>query len=106
MTGDGIENLRVKILSLIKQGDRVERHESAYLYIDRVFSIKGSGTVVTGSLSGGTISQGDELTILPSRLTTKGRGIQSYHGAVETAIPTSRVALSLQGVKIEEVLLT
>ncbi len=103
ITGDGIENLKAKILSLLTQDDRVERHESAYLHIDRVFSIKGSGTVVTGSLSGGTISQGDELTILPSRLTTKVRGIQSYHSAVETAMPTSRVALSLQGVKIEDI---
>ncbi len=103
VTGEGIEDLKAKILSLLEQDKRVERHESGYLYIDRVFSVKGSGTVVTGSLSGGTISQGDELTILPSGITTKVRGIQSYHTSVETAMPTSRVALSLQGIKIEDV---
>jgi selenocysteine-specific elongation factor len=103
VTGEGIELLKTKILSLLDNDDRVERHESGYLHIDRAFSIKGSGTVVTGSLSGGSISQGDELTILPTGITTKVRGIQSYYHAVETALPTSRVALSLQGVKTEEV---
>jgi len=99
VTGDGIEELKAIILSLLKQDDRSDHHESGYLHIDRVFTVKGSGTVVTGSLSGGSISQGDELTILPSGITTKVRGIQSYHKEVEIAMPTSRVALSLQGVK-------
>lgn len=103
VTQDGIEELRAKILELLRHTRRVERHESGYLHIDRVFSIKGAGTVVTGSLSGGEISQGDELTILPSGQKAKVRGIQSYHSALETAVPTSRVALNLQGLKTEDV---
>jgi selenocysteine-specific elongation factor len=99
ITGEGIETLKATILSLLKQDARSEHHESGYLYVDRVFTVKGSGTVVTGSLSGGPISQGDELTILPSGITTRIRGIQCYHKEVENAMPTSRVALSLQGVK-------
>jgi selenocysteine-specific elongation factor len=103
ITGDGIELLKTKILTLLENDERIDRHESGYLHIDRVFSIKGSGTVVTGSLSGGPVSQGDELTILPAGITTKVRGIQSYYQSVETALPTSRVALSLQGVKTEDI---
>lgn len=103
VTGDGIKELKSKILSLLDQDKRVEHHESGYIHIDRVFSVKGSGTVVTGSLSGGSISQGDELTILPSGITTKVRGIQSYHSSIDVAMPTSRVALSLQGVKTEDI---
>lgn len=103
VTHEGIEDLKTKILSLLTQEEQADRHESGYLHVDRVFSIKGSGTVVTGSLSGGAISQGDELTILPSGMTTKVRGIQSYHHVVETAVPTSRVALSLQGVKVDDI---
>jgi len=103
VTGEGLESLKATILDLLRQTRRIERHESGYLHIDRVFSIKGTGTVVTGSLSGGTISQGDELTILPSGRKAKVRGIQSYHSTLETALPTSRVALNLQGLKKEDV---
>ncbi|MGE4454632.1 MAG: selenocysteine-specific translation elongation factor [Sphaerochaeta sp.] len=103
VTGEGIEELKAVILSLLKEASQTDWHESGYLHIDRVFSVKGSGTVVTGSLSGGTLAQGDELTILPSGITTKVKGIQSYHTAVEIASPTSRVALSLQGVKTDEI---
>lgn len=103
VTGEGIENLKAKILALVKQEGRVERHESGYLHIDRVFSIKGTGTVVTGSLSGGEISRGDELTILPAGISTKVRSLQTYHSVVDTAMPTSRVALNLQGVKTDEI---
>ncbi len=103
VTKEGIEELRKEILELLRHTRRVERHESGYLHIDRVFSIRGAGTVVTGSLSGGGISQGDELTILPSGRKAKVRGIQSYHSTLETALPTSRVALNLQGLKKEDV---
>ena len=103
VTGEGLESLKATILDLLRQTRRIERHESGYLHIDRVFSIKGAGTVVTGSLSGGTISQGDELTILPSGRKARVRGIQSYHSTLETALPTSRVALNLQGLKKEDV---
>jgi selenocysteine-specific elongation factor len=103
VTGEGLENLRSLILSLLEQDSRIERHESGYLHVDRVFSVKWSGTVVTGSLSGGPVALGDELTILPAGIKAKVRGIQSYHAAIMTAIPTSRVALSLHGVKTEDI---
>ncbi len=101
-TGEGIDRLKEHILKVLPSIQREERHESGYVCIDRVFSIKGSGTVVTGSLAGGSIAQGDELTILPSLITAKVRGIQSYHSSLETAYPTSRVALNLQGLKTGE----
>ncbi len=102
VTGEGIDALKAHIISILPKVNRTERHDSGYLCIDRIFSIKGAGTVVTGSLSAGSISEGDELTILPSGLKTRVRGIQSYHSSLDTALPTSRVALNLQGLKTED----
>jgi selenocysteine-specific elongation factor len=63
-----------------------------FLYVDRVFSIKGSGLVVTGSLRGAPLAKDDSLELLP---------VQSYNSAVDQAMPTSRVALNLQKPKSE-----
>jgi selenocysteine-specific elongation factor len=66
-----------------------------YLYVDRVFSIKGSGLVVTGSLKGGSFRKDEELVLLPQDETVRIRGMQTYNTAVEAASATSRVALNL-----------
>ena len=66
------------------------------LPIDRCFSIKGTGTVVTGTLHDGPVSVGDELVALPSRTHCRVRGIQ-VHGDTQRAVPGQRVALNLVG---------
>lgn len=66
------------------------------LPIDRSFSIKGTGTVVTGTLHDGPVSVGDELVALPSRTHCRVRGIQ-VHGDTQRALPGQRVALNLVG---------
>lgn len=66
------------------------------LPIDRSFSIKGTGTVVTGTLRDGAVSVGDELVALPSRTHCRVRGIQ-VHGDTQRALPGQRVALNLVG---------
>lgn len=103
VTGEGIDTLREVLTGILESMPEVIDNNSAYLRIDRSFTIKGSGTVITGSLSGGTISEGDEITILPEGLKTKIRGIQSYYSSVETAKPVSRVACNIQGIKKDEV---
>jgi len=72
------------------------------LSIDRVFNIKGSGTVVTGTLIGGTLSQGMEVTIFPSYKKTRLRSLQTYKEKVEKTFPGSRVALNLVGMEKKE----
>ena len=77
--------------------DRAERTDAApRLPIDRCFTIKGAGTVVTGTLHDAPIAVGDELVALPSRTACRVRGIQ-VHGDTQRALPGQRVALNLVG---------
>jgi selenocysteine-specific elongation factor len=103
VTGDGIDKLRTVIFERLRALPEKQFDGSGFIHIDRVFTIKGSGTVVTGSLSGGELSEGDEITILPQGTKTRIRGIQSYYSTIETAQPVSRVACNVQGIKKEEI---
>lgn len=77
--------------------DRAERTDAApRLPIDRCFTIKGAGTVVTGTLHDAPVAVGDELVALPSRTVCRVRGIQ-VHGDTQQALPGQRVALNLVG---------
>lgn len=73
------------------------------LPIDRVFTLPGFGTIVTGTLSDGHLSLGDEVEILPSGKKGRVRGLQTHKKREETAIPGSRVAVNLSGVAVEEI---
>ena len=72
------------------------------LGIDRVFTIDGFGTVVTGTLLGGTIHIGDMLEAVPSRAVGRVRGLQSHQKNAEIAYPGTRVAVNLTGVNNNE----
>lgn len=73
------------------------------LSIDRVFSITGFGTVVTGTLIEGTISVGDKIEILPDNLEARVRGVQVHSEKVEKAGAGQRVAVNLAGLECEEI---
>ncbi|HJG96661.1 MAG TPA: SelB C-terminal domain-containing protein, partial [Romboutsia timonensis] len=70
--------------------------------IDRVFSVKGFGTVVTGTLLEGKISIDDDLVIYPNNLKTKIRSIQVHGQSVETAYAGQRTAINISNIKVEE----
>jgi selenocysteine-specific elongation factor len=72
------------------------------LPVDRVFTVKGFGTIVTGTVLGGEVGLGDELTVIPSGLGTRVRGIEVHGAAVETAVAGHRAALNLGGVAVED----
>lgn len=72
------------------------------LPIDRVFTIQGFGTVVTGTLSDGRLRVGDEVEILPRGLKARIRGLQTHKQKVEVAVPGSRVAVNLVGVSLDD----
>jgi selenocysteine-specific elongation factor len=69
------------------------------LWIDRAFSIKGSGTVVTGTLTGGAIEQGDNLVVEPGSIAVKVRRLQSHGDEVTRIEPGRRAALNLSGIQ-------
>jgi len=73
------------------------------LPIDRIFSMSGFGTVVTGTLSDGHLAIGDEVIILPSGRKGRIRGLQTHKKKEETAVPGSRTAVNISGVAIEEI---
>jgi selenocysteine-specific elongation factor len=73
------------------------------LPIDRVFSITGFGTIVTGTLSEGRLGIGEEVEILPTGLHARIRGLQTHKKKLEISIPGSRLAVNLSGVALEQV---
>jgi len=72
------------------------------LPIDRVFTMSGFGTVVTGTLSDGHLSTGDEVEILPSGIKGRIRGLQTHKKKEEQAVPGSRTAINISGVDTEQ----
>lgn len=100
-TGKNLDQLK-KEISTIAQ--RIASKPSGGLFrlpIDRVFSLKGFGTVVTGTAVSGTISVDEPVEILPCDLKTKVRGLHSHGRTISTAYAGQRVALNLQGVEKE-----
>jgi len=73
------------------------------LPIDRVFSMSGFGTIVTGTLSDGHLSIGDEVVVLPSGAKGRVRGLQTHKKKEDTAVPGSRTAVNISGIATEQV---
>jgi len=98
VTGQGVENLKSEILSLVSSIKEYPYKGYARLPIDRVFTIAGLGTVVTGTLVDNSFKEGDEVEIVPTGLTGKIRGIQQYGTPTKEASPRSRTALNIAGI--------
>lgn len=102
VSGRGIEALKLKIQELTKKIPAAIEDGRARLNIDRVFSVKGFGTVVTGTLLDGTITVGDELTVYPSLKKVRVRNIQIHEQDVKQAEARHRTALNLTNITTEE----
>jgi selenocysteine-specific elongation factor len=103
LTGDGFPEL---ILTIGKAADEVEEGADVGLFrlpVDRVFTIKGFGTVVTGTLASGKVAVGEEVEISPIGLRARVRGVQVHNQAVETAEAGQRTAINLQGMDREAI---
>lgn len=98
LTGQGLPELVAALERILAEAE--ERHNIGRprLPIDRVFTLSGFGTVVTGTLLDGTFKLGQEVEILPQGLRTRLRGLQTHKQQVEVAQPGSRVALNLANV--------
>ncbi|MEW6287747.1 MAG: selenocysteine-specific translation elongation factor [Chloroflexota bacterium] len=102
-TKTGLDSLIAHLQSLLQEKPARPDLHRPRLPIDRVFTMSGFGTVVTGTLSDGSLSVGDEVEILPAGLTGRIRGLQTHKKKEETALPGSRTAVNLSGVNIEQI---
>ena len=102
-TGAGLDELRVALSELVAGLPAPDVDGDIRLWVDRAFTIRGAGTVVTGTLAGGTLHVGDELELTPGGRRVRVRGLQSLGQPVESAAAVARVAVNLRGVPREAV---
>ena len=102
-TGEGLEQLKQTLA--VQLAERPPRFDLGRprLPVDRVFSISGFGTVVTGTLLDGVLHPGDEVEILPAGVRGRVRGLQNHKRKVETAFPGSRTAVNISGVEVDQI---
>ncbi len=98
-TGAGLEELKQALVALVPRIPARPAEGVMRLPIDRSFSIKGFGTVVTGTLIAGVIREGDEVAILPRGATARARGLEVFNRATSVALPGQRTAVNLQGIE-------
>ena len=102
--GAGIDELRGAIARAADGVDRIRTDAPTRLYVDRSFTLRGIGTVATGTLWSGTIGAGDELVLQPSGKEVRVRSVQVHDRDIERAEAGQRVAVSLPGVERSEAL--
>jgi len=102
LTGQGLPELVAALGRLAARLPQPDPRAGVRLWLDRVFAIKGSGTVVTGTLQAGTVRAGDELTAAPAMRPVRIRGVQSLGAPATQVSGVARVALNLRGVSARE----
>ncbi len=100
LTGQGISELKERLAEAFSQIPCPEDREKPRLSIDRTFSVKGHGTVVTGTLVDGRLETGQALVVQPSGSSSRIRALQSFGQDVTVAYPGSRVAVNLANVAV------
>src|ERR1700693_2775442 len=102
LTGAGLDDLRSALVQVAADVQPKDSTALARLPIDRVFTMKGFGVVVTGTLVSGTICKEDELEVFPTGQCVRVRGVQVHGQAAEQAVAGQRTALNLAGATTEE----
>jgi selenocysteine-specific elongation factor len=102
VTGLGLERLKLELARVACQAPARDARAALRLPIDRVFTIKGFGTVATGTLISGTLRKEEEVEVLPGHRRVRVRGIQNHNQAAEQAVAGQRTAVNLAGVSPEE----
>jgi selenocysteine-specific elongation factor len=103
VTGEGVDQVRTVLDEKIKKTVFHEEHGPFRLAVDRVFSMKGFGTVVTGSSMSGRVAVGEELEFYPAGVIAKIRGIQVHSKDVDLVEAGHRTAINLQGIDKEQI---
>jgi len=98
----GLAELRAELARTIDALPPRETTGVFRLPVDRVFTVKGFGTIVTGTVLGGEVKLGDELVVIPTNLTTRVRGIEVHGVAVDSAVAGYRAALNVGGIAVDD----
>jgi len=102
LTGAGLDELKRELARVASEASARDATALARLPIDRVFTMKGFGTVVTGTLVSGTIRKEDELAVFPSDKRVRVRGVQVHGADADAAVAGQRTALNLASVTTED----
>src|ERR1700730_101408 len=102
-TGEGIENLKSAIASELAAMHPQRDFGKPRLFIDRVFTLRGIGTVVTGTLTGGRFHRGQSIIVQPQKLPARIRSIQSHGVELDCAQPGMRTAVNLPDVAVDQI---
>lgn len=97
-TGRGLPELRAALDDMVALLPTADPAADVRLWVDRCFSVRGAGTVVTGTLPAGTVCTGDQLETVPGRCRVRVRGLEMLDRAADAASGTARVALNLRGI--------
>jgi selenocysteine-specific elongation factor len=102
-SGEGIAEIVKAISECLAEKPERPDLEKPRLPVDRVFTIAGFGTIVTGTLSDGRLQIGDEVEILPQGRHGRVRGLQSHKKKEQVAIPASRTAVNITGISVDQI---
>jgi selenocysteine-specific elongation factor len=102
-TGEGMDALSAALTAACVAAPARDADAPVRLPVDRVFSLPGVGTVVTGTLVSGTLRLGDTVEVQPQNIATRARTLQTHNDRIETAGPGKRVAVNLPGVEVGQV---
>ncbi len=102
-TGAGLEDLIQALQDVLTQRPHRPDLGRPRLPVDRVFTLPGFGTIVTGTLTDGALAVGDSVTVLPQGITGRIRGLQTHKQAEERAQPGSRTAVNISGISVDQI---
>ncbi|WP_456271411.1 selenocysteine-specific translation elongation factor [Bacillus sp. AK031] len=102
LSGKGIEELKGKIIQFLGESPSRSVSGDFRMPIDQVFTVKGQGTVVRGTVYEGSVKEGDSLLLLPAGKETRARQIQVHHSKAEEAFGGQRTAINISGISREE----
>ena len=102
-TGESLETLHTAIQEMLAHTPNRPDLGRPRLPVDRVITMSGFGTVVTGTLVDGRFSVGDEVEIMPGKIEGRVRGLQTHKRKEDTAYPGSRTAMNISGITVDDV---
>lgn len=102
-TGTGVERLTAALATELSSAKPHRNISKPRLFIDRVFTLRGVGTIVTGTLTGGVLRRGQQIIIYPVNLKTRIRSIQSHGIELEVAQPGTRTAINLPDLPVDQI---
>ena len=100
--GTGIEDLKEIIVANLRKLSKAPDSDKPYLFIDRVFSPRGVGAVITGTLKNGVFKDNDSVTVLPLKREVKIKKIESHYRELQEGVPSQRTALNISNITQDE----